>query len=107
MSNNFPFRVGDKVRRRHWSDPNEHVVVTAVGRSMFLGINGDETEDDAEADWDIAWSRDGEWMLYVPPPKRYVVVCRPVLPGEKYVWDQEVIDEPTQERRFVVVEELP
>lgn len=102
----FPFKVGDKVRRELWG-PAEHVTITAVGSKAFLGVY--PGDDDAyECRWDMISYDSGPWEAYGPPVKRYVVELRPPKDGEQYVYVDAGAVAPYdfETNRFVIVEEL-
>lgn len=59
----FPFKVGDKVRRARWT--GKHVTITGIGRERFFA---DYTNDGETAE--IAYEIEGDWEPYTPPPVR-------------------------------------
>ena len=59
----FPFKVGDKVRQSLWSDPAEHVTITAVGAAHFLA-------ESPTLGSEHCYGQFAPWELYAPPPVR-------------------------------------
>lgn len=82
-----PFKVGDRVRRSSWP-LDEYVTITAVGKTMFLGIYSDGGDDTkSESDWRFEQGDfyGGAWVPWEPPTKRYIVEIRCPKGGERYV----------------------
>lgn len=62
MSTDFPFTVGDKVRRATWPE-GDHRTITAVGRQRFLAIGGVWGNNEQAFD-----QSDGPWFRYGTVP---------------------------------------
>ena len=59
----FPYKVGDKVRRDEWEEPESHRIITAIGVDRFLA-----TSDLANGE--MTYFKDDDWQPYTPPPER-------------------------------------
>ena len=63
-NNNFPFKVGDKIRCKSWADPALFIEVLFVGQSSYFGRDIDENE----GAWDLVENWD-DYELYAEPKK--------------------------------------
>ena len=81
--NEFPFKVGDRVRRQEWV-ADDFTTVTAIGRRQILGIAAKSEPED-----EYVYSKAPPWQLYIEPVKQHrwetVTEWRAPKAGETYL----------------------
>jgi len=65
----FPFKIGDRIRRKNWSH-DDFIIVQSISEYYIYGCNGNGTSGHMFDYPKVIDIPNSEWELYIPPKKK-------------------------------------